>query len=82
MFADDTTLITTGPDQVSLEESSRVVLEQASVWFEENGLQQNHNKKETIKFATSRKTDSTATSVRLLGITLDTLLTFRNHTES
>lgn len=62
--------------------NAQAMMGEASAWFQANGLQQNTSKTEVIRFTASRTGDCGAASVRLLGITLDTRLTWKNHTEA
>ena len=83
LFADDTTLIARGQDLETLTNTPNQMLTQAEGWFMNNGLRLNKNKTEKI-FFTSKRSVSTInkSSTKLLGITLDTRITWGPHIET
>ena len=81
LFADDTTLVTTHSNRAILTARSENALEEAKTWFQAHGLTLNETKTTTMNFTSTRYRETTKTSEKLLGIVLDTRLTWVNHTE-
>lgn len=77
LYADDTTLLTSGKNLNVVREVSEAVLKMSCTWFESNKLILNNNKTEEIIF--SIKTSDHMT-VKLLGIYLDSKLSWYEHT--
>lgn len=73
LFADDTTLLTRGGI-----DGSRGDLDNASLWFSANKLKLNMDKTRDITF-TASKVSCNVDNVKLLGIYLDTRLTWATH---
>lgn len=76
LYADDTTLIDTASDSLSLPRVVGDTVEGALDWFLANRLKANSDKTQSIVFRTKR---STQVSVRLLGIVLDDTLSWGPH---
>ena len=81
MYADDTTIISSGGNNVKLQQTMQEQLEVAKLWFENNTLMINDNKTETIRFEMDRW-EETDPPVRFLGVRIDPRLTWRDHTET
>ena len=80
MYADDTTLVVSGEDRLRLSQQLDGAASRASSWFRSNQLSLNNAKTERIIFTCDRSGGDEPTSVRLLGIRMDTRLTWRPHT--
>ena len=82
LFADDTTLLTSDKHLETLQTKTERGLEEAEKWFNENGLKLNKDKTSSIYFTSKRNTSIEKTSTKLLGIMLDTRLTWLNHVDA
>lgn len=76
LFADDTTLLSTGGAQ-----SGDSSINQARDWFSSNGLKLNDQKTQSICFLSDRWAD-THPPVKLLGLMLDSYLDWKSHVDS
>lgn len=77
-YADDTTLVHSSNDVQNLVELMEQSLVQASVWFQANFLSLNETKTQSLVF-TLKNIKYDVTSVKLLGIVIDTKLTWGPH---
>jgi len=77
-YVDDTTLVDDEEDLYTLRESMGTYLQHAAVWFQANYFMLNNDKTQEIIF-TLRKENIVPTSAKLLGITLDSKLTWGPH---
>ena len=84
LYADDISIITKDRDLSHLEEKRRDILDKSSAWLQANKLFLNLNKTEVIYFhlINLNSDDHGCTSVKLLGINLDTKLTWNIHTQN
>lgn len=84
LYADDTTLVSSNNDSFALKQQMDVSLESARLWFNENNLNINNTKTEKILFALNPKIKNVEPdkTLKLLGIHLDTKLTWENHTHN
>ena len=81
LFADDTTLLVRDSEIAALHCKTSAATLEAGEWFATNGLELNASKTRTMCFTSKRNTSIEATSAKLLGITLDTRLTWLGHTD-
>lgn len=78
MYADDTTITVEHMDNEILEINMAAELQRASDWFKANLLIQNEEKTCAIQYKMDRWED-TDESVKLLGVTIDSRLTWKDH---
>jgi hypothetical protein len=79
MFADDTSLLTTGHNHNEILESSEWQLLSATNWFLSNRFQLNEDKTQQLICSLSRQHLDIQAPVKLLGFMLDKKLTWENH---
>jgi hypothetical protein len=79
LYADDTTLMCSNLIPEINSAMIGYMKERSDLWFSANGLHINQDKTEHIIF--SLRNNSVNNSVKLLGINLDTKLTWRSHTD-
>ena len=79
LFADDTSLFSVMRDHDNLVLSMETHLRDAANWFEANGFKLNKQKTQRILFTLKHVSDDMISTVRLLGITLDSRLTWAGH---
>ena len=79
LFADDTTLVNRDKTLETLDNKAAAMIHEAKTWFQQNGLTLNERKTSHIKFTNKRNTKIEKTSAKLLGITLDTRFTWKDH---
>lgn len=86
-FADDTTLFNSSQNVDTINIASKNALNSVSEWFSINGFVLNNNKTQTIVFSNKNIKASESnicdqlSNVKLLGIVLDSKLTWHNHTD-
>lgn len=80
LFADDTTLFSSGDNIQTAETATRELLEVASHWFVDNRLALNNAKTQKIIFSLCNRSEI-SNPVKLLGFTLDAKLSWEAHTE-
>jgi Reverse transcriptase (RNA-dependent DNA polymerase) len=81
LFADDTTFVCSAGNKAEVANCSVSVLAKAEHWFVANRLKLNSNKTQVLEISTVSNS-SNGTSARLLGITLDSGLTWKCHISS
>jgi hypothetical protein len=79
LYADDTTLVTSGHEILEAQASLNTLINRANKWFEANNLKINKEKSENITFSL-RFPKIEFSSVRLLGIYVDNRLSWETHT--
>ena len=79
LYADDTTLVATGRSHPELAANLEAAAKTADEWFKANQLSLNKEKTVQILFTCDRRRGEESTSAKLLGIQLDTRLTWRPH---
>ena len=81
MYADDTTLITTGANNIELQSNKQRELAKAKEWFTKNTLSMNDQKTQEIIFEMDRW-QHRGPAVRFLGVQIDPRLTWLEHVET
>lgn len=83
LYADDTTLLTSANNLITLQTLSEDALQKASVWFDSNKMLLNQNKTQNciFKYKQSSNIPDKATTVKCLGLHIDNDLKWRTHTE-
>ena len=76
LYADDTTLVARGKTHSQLNTNLEIATITANDWFKANKLSLNEDKTVRIHFTCDRRKGDEATNARLLGIQLDTRLTW------
>lgn len=82
LYADDTTLMVEGKTHTQLLDGQQKAMAAATDWFRANQLSLNEQKTSKIMFTCDRRGGGESSSARLLGIWLDTRLTWRAHIDS
>lgn len=83
LFADDTTISTSGKQQMEAQEMLSLSLSKSEQWFAANRLFLNTSKTQSMVFSTREVTvEETNNSVKFLGVHLDQRLQWNYHTEA
>ena len=82
LYADDTTLIVSGKSREQLTTNMHRATTTANDWFKANQLSLNETKTVQILFTCDRRGGDESVSAKLLGIWLDTRLTWRTHIQA
>lgn len=82
LFADDTTLAATGKNQQIVNDIIDNAGTIAMKWFNDNNLVLNEAKTKKITFTANRRDEFEATSEKLLGVTLDSRITWKQHLDN
>ena len=87
-YADDTQFFTSGQDPITIQHSMQAELQSASEWFQSNGMGLNVDKclsmwvgsnSEDLPLQLCSKNLQLCSSIKLLGVTIDNALNFREH---
>ena len=82
LFTEDTTLYHTLRDRETLNQIITEAASESRIWFKNNGFLLNDNKTNYVVFSLSEIHTDVNTDVKLLGITLDSRLTWTSHTDA
>ena len=82
MYADDTTILVSNIDLQELNKSVELEVQRAEKWLNNNELVLNQEKTISITFSLNRKGISTCTSVKLLGLYLDSDMSWNTQIDS
>ena len=87
-YADDTQFFTSGQDPITIQHSMQAELQSASEWFQSNGMGLDVDKflsmwvgsnSEDLPLQLGSKNPQLCSSIKLLGVTIDNALNFREH---